>query len=187
MLSKKILLIFLILLCGNACFAHGFAGNGMLHPLTGLDHLLAMIAIGVWSAQLGGKAIYTVPCCFMIMMLVGGIAGIEKISSDKIDILIALSVILLGLAISINKKISLIIAGVAVGLFGFSHGFAHGSEIPPGLNMWEYITGFLITTFGLHVIGAAGALLILEKRKGHTILQILGVCTLITGIFLFFK
>lgn len=179
-MSLSIAFIFLI----EYCSAHGFAGNGLLHPLTGLDHVLAMIAVGAWSAQLGGKAIFLVPCSFLIMMILGGIPGVEIISIDKIEWLIALSIILLGMAISINKKISTLIAGLAVGIFGFSHGYVHGTEIPHTINVYGYIIGFTITTLGLHVIGAVGGLLILEEQNGRKQLRVLGAITLLIGLYL---
>ncbi len=185
-MSKKISLFIAFIFLIKYCSAHGFAGNGLFHPLTGLDHILAMIAVGAWSAELGGKAIYLVPCSFLITMVLGGIAGIEIISIDKIEWLIALSIILLGLAICINKKISLLIAGLAVGIFGFSHGYAHGTEIPHTSNVLEYTIGFTITTLGLHVIGAVGGLLILEEKNGRRHLRILGVITSFIGIYLLF-
>lgn len=181
---KKLLLSVAFIFLIKYCSAHGFAGNGLLHPLTGLDHILAMIAVGAWSAQLGGKAIYLVPGSFVIMMVLGGIAGIEMMSFDKIEWLIALSIILLGLAICINKKISVLIAGLAVGTFGFSHGYAHGAEIPHTVNVYEYIIGFTITTVGLHLIGAVGGLLILEEKNGPKQLRILGAITSFVGIYL---
>lgn len=184
---KKTSLFIAFMFLIKYCSAHGFAGNGLLHPLTGLDHILAMIAVGAWSAQLGGKAIYLVPCSFLIMMVLGGIAGIEIISVNKIEWLIAVSIILLGLAICINKKISLLIAGLAVGTFGFSHGYAHGIDIPHTSNIFEYIIGFTITILGLHVIGAVGGLLILEEKNGCKHLRVLGAITSFIGIYLFVR
>jgi len=180
MRKKKWFLVILILL-SKYSLAHGFGTNGLLHPLTGADHILAMVAVGAWSAQMGGKAIYLVPCSFLAMMFLGGITGIEMIAIGKIDWMIALSVILLGLAIYLNKKISLLIASLAVGTFGFCHGYAHGTEIPHAFNAGEYITGFTITTFGLHVIGAVGTLLLLEEKSGPGNLRLLGAVTAFVG------
>ncbi len=143
-----------------------------------------MSAVGAWSAQIGGKGIYLVPSCFLMMMVIGGIAGTEIIAIHNIDWLISFSIILLGLAICIDKKISILIAGLAVGAFGFTHGYAHGSEIPHNLNVYKYIVGFTITTFGLHVIGAVGGLLILEEKNGANILRISGAITSFIGICL---
>lgn len=116
---RKIPILTALVFLSNYCFAHGFGGNGFLHPLTGLDHILAMIAVGAWSAQLGDKALYLVPGSFLTAMFAGGIAAVEIISIDKIEWMIALSVILLGLAIWINKKISILIAGLGRGHLWF--------------------------------------------------------------------
>lgn len=182
-LSLFICLVFLV----ECCSAHGFGGSGLLHPLTGIDHILAMVAVGAWSAQIGGRGIYLVPCCFLVMMVIGGVAGTTIIAINNIDWLISFSIILLGLAIFIDKKVSVFIAGLAVGAFGFTHGYAHGAEIPHNLNVYEYIIGFTITTLALHFIGAVGGLLILEERKGPKQLQVLGAITSVVGVYLLFR
>ena len=184
---KKLSLFICFLFLLKYCSAHGFGGSGLLHPLTGIDHILAMIAVGAWSAQIGGKGIYLVPSCFLVMMVIGGIAGTEIIAIKNIDWLISFSIILLGLAICIDKKISILIAGLAVGAFGFTHGYAHGTEIPHNLNVYKYIVGFTITTLGLHVIGAVGGLLILEERNGSKQLRILGAITSFVGVYLLLR
>lgn len=186
-MHKKIVVLATLVLVTDYCYAHGFGGNGLLHPLTELDHMLAMIAIGAWSAQLGGKALYYVPCCFLAAMFAGEGAGIELWTIGKIEWLIALSVILLGLAICISKKISILIAGLAVGIFGFSHGYVHGVELPHASNELDYVIGFGITTAGLYLIGAFGGLLILEENNGRKKLKILGAVTSIIGVYLFVK
>jgi len=186
-MHKKVVVFIALLFVNSYCYAHGFGGNGLLHPLTGLDHILAMIAVGAWSAQLGSKALYFVPCSFLAAMFAGGIAGIEIPTFGKIEWIIALSVILLGLAIWINKKISIFIAGIAVGIFGFSHGYAHGIELPHTSNAFNYILGFSFTTVGLHLIGVLGGLLILEETNGYKKLKMLGAITSVIGIYLLIK
>lgn len=162
--------------------AHGFGGSGLLHPLTGIDHLVAMVAVGIWSAQLGGKAIYIVPSCFVLMMTVGGICGLQGWNWQHSEWFIACSVVLLGMAIVWNRSLSILIAGCGVALFGFSHGYAHGLEIPELLSPAVYIAGFLTTTIGLHVIGAVGGLLILEEAQGAVRLRWIGLIVLIVGV-----
>jgi urease accessory protein len=171
----------------TACGAHGFGGSGLLHPLTGLDHALAMVAVGAWSAQLGRRAIYVVPACFVLLMLLGGIAGWAGMSVANPDGLIALSVLLLGLAIAFDRGLSVLPAGVAVGLFGFCHGFAHGTEMPKAGNSAVFIAGFLVTTAGLHLVGAVAALLLLHQSQGKRTLRILGALTAFIGVLLLFK
>lgn len=184
---KKLFIVSALICSGNYCFAHGFSGNGFMHPLTGMDHILAMVAVGAWSAQLGGKALYLVPGSFLIAMLAGGIAGAEIIPIETIESVIALSVLLLGLAIWINKKVSVLIAGLAVGIFGFSHGYSHGLEMLHTVNALDYIVGFIITTLGLHIIGAIGGLLILEEMNGPKHLRILGAITSFIGVYLLLR
>lgn len=183
-MSKTPVFVCLGLLGAITCWGHGLSGSGLLHPLTGLDHFLAMIAVGAWSAQLGGKALISVPGCFLLAMLLGGVTGLSQLSSPYLDGAIATSVILLGLAITIDKRISWIPAGLAVGLFGFSHGVAHGLEIAQSSTSIGYITGFLVTTAGLHMVGAVGGLLILEDVRGRIHLRVLGTITAIIGIYL---
>ena len=186
-MHKKLFTLLAFVLSPGSSFAHGFGGSGLLHPLTGIDHILTMVAVGAWSAQLGGRAIYIVPSCFLSMMFLGAVAGINNVTMTNIESMIALSAIFLGLAISIDKKISLPLAGLAVGVFASCHGFSHGSEMPHASNAWEYIIGFLITTLGLHVIGAAGGLLILEKEHGRKHLRFLGGITSVVGTYLLLR
>jgi urease accessory protein len=166
----------------NPCEAHGFAGSGWLHPLTGVDHMVAMIAVGAWSAQMGGKALYLVPTAFVVAMAVGGTLGFERLVIPGTEVGIALSVVLLGVAICWERKVVLVLAIAAVALFGVSHGYAHGYEMPVSQDKWSYATGFVITTAGLHVSGAVGALLLLERPKGRQLLRYAGAATALAGL-----
>ncbi|WP_307470468.1 HupE/UreJ family protein [Paenibacillus harenae] len=179
-----LLFVIFFILSIDTSYAHGFGGSGFLHPLTGIDHLFAMVAVGLWSAQIGGRAVYLVPSCFLFMMAVGGIVGFQEIQLSNVEFMIALSVLLLGLAIFLNKKSSIVLAGLGVAIFGFFHGYAHGAEIPNTLNHIEYMIGFLVTTLGLHIIGAVSGLLILEKRKGSTTLRFSGLTIFVIGVYL---
>ena len=145
-----------------------------MHPLTGIDHMIAMIAVGAWSAQLGGKAIIYVPASFLFAMLRGGWLGFATIQIPGVEFGIALSVLILGIAIALNHKISLVIATLGVGMFGICHGYAHGNEIPNLANKYTYALGFLITTACLHLIGAIGGLIILENKRGSLYLRLCG-------------
>ncbi len=129
-----------------------------------------MLGVGAWSAQLGGKSLYVVPGCFVSMMLLGGLTGLSNAVqySPYGEFAIALSVVMLGLAIGIDRWTSGLVAGLGVGLFGFSHGFTHGLEMNRTLVSLTYIAGFLVTTLGLHLIGAVGGLLLLENVNGRT-------------------
>jgi urease accessory protein len=167
--------------------AHGFVGSGWLHPLTGVDHMLAMIAVGAWSAQLGKHAVLYVPGAFVAAMLLGGVLGFEHFALPGIELGIALSVVLLGSAIALGHRTSLLLATLGVGLFGMCHGYAHGYEIPGLESKWLYASGFLITTASLHLIGAVGGMLILEHARGSRWLRFAGAMTATIGCYLLMR
>lgn len=177
----------LLALVIKPCFAHGFTGSGWLHPLTGYDHMVAMIAVGAWSAQLGGKAIWRVPTAFVTAMFLGGLLGFEHFPISATEFGIAISVLILGLAIMIECKIGMILAAFGVAIFGICHGYAHGYEIPQNENKVIYVCGFLTTTICLHIVGAVGGLLILGEKNGRLYLRICGAIAMLIGIYLIFR
>ncbi|MFT5280364.1 MAG: urease accessory protein, partial [Bacteroidia bacterium] len=138
-------------------FAHENTGSGFVagfsHPILGLDHLLAMISVGVLSAQMGGRAIWTVPATFVAFMLVGGLMGIGSNEESYIEPGIALSVVLLGLAIGFQRNFPTFLVMGFVALFGALHGFAHGVEMPSIAHPMYYSFGFVIGTIGIHLAG----------------------------------
>jgi urease accessory protein len=174
----------LSLLLIEPSYAHGFVGSGWLHPLTGLDHMLAMIAVGAWSAQLGGRAIYRVPLAFLAAMVLGAALGIGQYPLRGTELAIPLSVLILGVAIALERKVTPWIAALGVGLFGICHGYAHGYEMPAAENPWGYAAGFLLTTAGLHLIGAIGGQLLLESRRGQRRLVLAGLVVAFIGGYL---
>lgn len=149
------------------CFAHGFAGIGWMHPLTGFDHMLAMVAVGLWSAQLGGRALAVVPAAFVAAMALGSFAGYQQWAVPDAESFIALSVLGLGTAIASQARLMWTVACAAALLFGLAHGYAHGVEIPVNADRPIYVAGFLLTTAGLHVAGAVAGLLLLEHPGGR--------------------
>jgi urease accessory protein len=171
-------------LAAGPAHAHGFAGSGWLHPLTGPDHMLAMLAVGAWSAQLAGRAIWTVPAAFVCTMAIGGMAALRGSPLTGTEIAIASSLLGLGLAIALDRRFAWPVAAFATALFGLAHGSAHGSEMPHTADAATYVTGFLITTAGLHVAGAAGGLLLLEHASGRGWLRLAGAATTVAGVLL---
>lgn len=167
--------------------AHTGMGGGWLHPLSGLDHLLAMLAIGAWSCQMGGRAIWIVPSAFVGSMILGGLLGFQQVNLPGVELGITLSVVLLGLAIGLERTFSIVIAALAVGIFGLFHGYAHGYEMPVMDNKLTYTLGFVATTVTLHVVGAVTALLLLKLSNGSLILHLLGWACALSGAWLMFQ
>ena len=163
--------------------------EGFLHPLLGIDHLLAMVTVGLLSAQLGGIAIWLVPLTFVSVMAVGGLAGILGVPLPLVEYGIALSVVVLGLALLARRRIPEAVAMLFVGLFALFHGHAHGAEIPNASGgatvIAAYIIGFLTATAGLHVVGALLGYIALRNERGALVLRITGLAIAAIGVLLF--
>lgn len=149
----------LMLLWPLAAWAHvesGQAGgflSGLSHPISGLDHVLAMIAVGLWGAQLGSPAVWLLPVAFPMMMAFGGMLGLMGIPVPGIEVGIAVSGIVLGALILIEKKMPLFAALLIVAFFAIFHGHAHGTELEAGQNAMLYSLGFVLCTGTLHGLG----------------------------------
>jgi urease accessory protein len=137
---------------------------GFLHPLTGLDHLLVMIAVGLWAVQLGGRALWLLPCSFVGSMMIGGALGLTGIHQPLVEHGILASIILLGTALGMAWRPSQLIASLCVSAAGLCHGYAHGSEIPSGAIPILFIAGMMAGTALLHVLGLGGGLIIKHHR-----------------------
>ena len=194
MLNKK-LIIFLtfLLIYPLPALAHNFIGkigfyDGMSHPVLGLDHFLAMISVGIVSAQIGGKAIWTVPTTFVSIMTIGGLFGFLLIIEEFyfVEIGIIFSVILLGLGISIDKKIPTKLIMVFVGIFGLFHGTAHGLELPAAANPILFVLGFICGTSALHVFGVAIGYLSIKTAISSILLRLTGITFAIYGMYLLY-
>ncbi|MEO9460409.1 MAG: HupE/UreJ family protein [Lentilitoribacter sp.] len=161
--------------------AHGVGGGfmaGISHPVLGLDHLLAMVAVGVVSAQVAARkfnhAIWSVPACFVGVMALGGALGMVGIGLTAIELGIVLSVIVLGLIIAGGGRINALTLFASVSLFAVFHGYAHGQEIPELASSGAYITGFMVGTAGLHLLGVAIGHLSDKIPDGATLLRYSG-------------
>jgi urease accessory protein len=143
----------------TAAWAHVGAGStvgfvhGFVHPVTGIDHVLAMIAVGLFAANLGGRALWAVPLTFVSVMAVGGALGVAGIGVPFVEAGIAVSVIVLGLAVALQWKWPVAAAMALVGIFAIFHGHAHGAEMPVDASGLEYGLGFMLATALLHVVG----------------------------------
>jgi urease accessory protein len=163
------------------------AVEGFLHPLLGLDHLLAMVTVGLLSAQLGGRAIWTVPLTFVSVMALGGLLGLIGIDLPLVEFGIAASVIVLGLALLLKAKLPELVAMIFVGIFAVFHGYAHGAELPEvssPIIALAYVVGFLVSTAGLHVIGALLGYIMLRNQRGTLVLRGSGMLIALAGAFI---
>lgn len=171
----RFLLSICFFLFSSAAFAHVGVGetsgfvHGFGHPLGGLDHILAMVAVGIFAANLGGRAIWAVPLTFMALMGVGGMLGISGVQVPFVELGIALSIVILGLAVAIKWEWPLAAAMAFVGLFAIFHGHAHGTEMPLDASGAEYAAGFIIATGLLHLagIGTGYGISLWQKQFSH--------------------
>jgi len=157
--APRCLVVVLLATLASPAFAHvqpGEAGGfltGFLHPISGLDHVLAMVAVGLWGAQLGAPAIWLLPVTFPIVMAFGGFLGLLGIPLPGVEVGIAASALLLGIAVMTERKPPLYAAAALVAFFAIFHGHAHGTELPPGQSGLLYSLGFVVATGCLHAIG----------------------------------
>lgn len=153
------LTLLLLLHWPAAAFAHTRGGeavgftSGLWHPVSGLDHVLAMVAVGLWGAQLGAPAVWLLPVTFPMVMAFGGMLGLMGVRLPGIELGIAVSAIALGFAVCSEARPPLWVAALLVGVFAIFHGHAHGTELPPGADGLLYSIGFVIATGSLHGVG----------------------------------
>jgi len=169
----------LALLLSESAHAHTILGGsgfvaGFLHPILGLDHLLAMVSVGILSAQLGGWAIFTVPTAFVSCMLFGGLLGILGIYWPLVELGITFSVILLGAALAAHGKIPRWVGLLLAGCFGIFHGHAHGTEMPQVADPFWFSLGFVGSTAAMHLLGVSIGLIGERFEGGDRLLRYLG-------------
>lgn len=160
-LTRTIIGTLFLLLLADAALAHeaeGFAGgfvSGLLHPLFGWDHVVAMVAVGLWGAFLGVPAIWLLPVVFPLVMAVGGAAGVAGMPLPAVEAGIAASALVLGAMVALAARPPLWAAAAIVGVFAVFHGHAHGTELPHAASPLAYSAGFVISTGLLHLSGIA--------------------------------
>jgi len=162
---------------------HGLAA-GFFHPLLGFDHLLAMFAVGLLAAQLGGRALWALPAAFLGLMIVGGALGMAGVGLPAMEIGIALSVVVLGVALLVGRKYPLVAAALIIGCFGLMHGHAHGVELPALTSPLLYSCGFLAATATLHLAGLGLGLWLMHGQRLTTVLRASGAAISAVGIIL---
>jgi urease accessory protein len=176
----------LFLTLAHSAFAHEQAGvtgglvSGILHPLTGMDHLIAMVAVGIWGAQLGTPAIWILPITFPLVMAFGGVLGELRVPLPMQEPVIALSALALGAAVAVRMRLPFLAAAAIVGVFAIFHGYAHGIELPTAANPLAYGIGFVVSTGLLHLCGIMIGTLT-RWRSGERLIQGLGVVIAVLG------
>ena len=159
---------------------------GLSHPVSGLDHVLAMVAVGLWGAQLGPPAVWLLPVAFPMVMALGGTLGLVGVHLPGVEIGIALSAIGLGAVVLFEAKPKLGVAAALVGFFAIFHGHAHGTELPPGANGLLYSIGFVVATGLLHLAGI-GIGTIHRWPAGRTALRWTGALVALAGLAFLWK
>lgn len=186
--TRLLALVLSMLLCSLpfSALAHTGEGavggfiSGFLHPIFGWDHVIAMVAVGLWGAFLGMPAMWVLPVVFPMVMALGGVLGILGIGIPGVETGIAASAIVLGGSVALAARPPLWIAAVIVGIFAIFHGHAHGTELPQAANPLAYSVGFVLSTGLLHLSGIAFGLLVrwpggrVAVRAGGAIISVLG-------------
>lgn len=190
-LMLRLFILMLMALLPGMAFAHTEAGitggfiSGFTHPILGWDHVVAMVAVGLWGAFLGPPAIWLLPVVFPLVMAAGAVLGIIGVPVPGVEVGIACSAVVLGLLILFKARLPLLGAALIVGVFAIFHGYAHGSELPETANAITYSIGFVIATGLLHLIGIGFGLLIRWRRGVHAVQAGGGVISLVGFAFLF--
>ena len=178
--------------CSTAALAHvgdhshmSFT-EGLLHPFAGLDHVLAMVAVGLWASQLGGRALWLLPLTFPAVMAVGAALGLSGVTLPWVEIGIAGSVMVLGAVVALALRPSLAISIPLIGAFALLHGYSHGIELPAGTSALSYGAGFIAATLVLHAVGIATGLIAgrlpvrFAARTAGSAIAVLGMVLLVT-------
>ncbi|RAI43535.1 HupE/UreJ family protein [Rhodoplanes roseus] len=156
--------------------------SGLLHPITGADHLVAMVAVGLWGAQLGAPAIWVLPITFPLVMAVGGLIGLAGVPLPFVEPVVALSGLALGLLIALHVRPPLWAAAVLVGVFAIFHGYAHGRELPGAADPTAYAVGFVVATGLLHLTGILIGVLV-AWPAGARLVRVCGAAIGCVGLY----
>ena len=164
-------------------FMSDFAA-GLAHPFSGADHILAMVAVGLWGAVAGGRALWAWPAAFVTTMLVGFVASILGLHVPLVEPAIAASIIVLGLVVALAAKAPVWLGAVIAGSFAFFHGHSHGTEaMAAGVQLFAYATGFSLATAALHAIGLAAGFIAARSARA-ALLRATGSLIAISGLAL---
>jgi urease accessory protein len=186
-MMKRLPLAAAAMLAATPAFAHVGIGStasfaaGFHHPLSGLDHMTVIVAVGLWAALKGGRAIWVWPLAFVGVMLVGGALGMAHVPVPFVEPGILASVVALGLLVALAVDLPVAAGAAIIGLFALFHGHAHGTEVPETAAGIAYMAGFAIATAGLHLVGI-GAALGLGRLNYRVVVRAAGAACALIGI-----
>jgi urease accessory protein len=186
---RGVVLLLAALMVPSLAHAHVGVGetsgffHGMGHPLNGLDHICAMIAVGLWAAQMGGRSIWAVPLTFVGIMAFGAFSGMLGVSSPFVEVGIVVSVLALGGLVAASVRLPLAATVLIVGLFAAFHGQAHGTEVPDTASGLVYSAGFIAATALLHALGI-GLGISIQRRARPQIVRFAGAAIALCGGYL---
>ena len=164
---------------------HGSLAAGLSHPFFGADHVLAMVAVGLWAAQIGGRALWAVPAAFVAMMAVGFGLALAAVPLPFVEPAILASVVALGLIVAMAVRFDVAPAAAIVGMLALFHGHAHGGELGPA-GAWSFAAGFIIATALLHAAGVGLGIALARLSSNGTLARRLGGVTALAGVALIF-
>ncbi len=183
------LIAFVALLMPTAAFAHpghdeaASLAAGLSHPLTGFDHVAAMVAVGLWAALKGGRALWAWPAAFVGVMLIGGVLGMMQVPLPFVEPGILASVVVLGAMVALAIDVPVGYGALVVGTFALLHGYAHGLEAPGATGGFSYMIGFALATAVLHGAGIAAALALKPARR-RPLVRLAGAACVVIGVAL---
>lgn len=186
---RGVVLLLATLMVPSLAHAHVGVGetsgflHGLGHPLSGLDHICAMIAVGLWAAQMGGRSIWAVPLTFVGVMALGGFLGMMGVNLPLVETGIIISVLALGVFVAASVRLPLVASVTLVGLFAAFHGHAHGSEMPAAASGLAYATGFIVATALLHALGI-GLGITIQRLARPQIVRFAGIAIALCGGYL---
>lgn len=171
----------------SPAFAHVGTGStasfaaGVAHPLTGIDHIAVMVAVGLWAALKGGRALWLWPATFVGVMLIGGVLGMAHIPLAYVEPAILASVAALGILVAVAIDLPIWLGALVIGVFAVFHGHAHGSEVAETVSGAEYMAGFATATASLHALGIAFALL-MNRMHAQALVRVAGLGCVLLGV-----